>query len=195
MKKIGKIFIISAPTGVGKTTISAAVLEKISSEIDMRRVITYTTRPPRSGEINGKDYFFIKNDDFLAKKEAGFFLETNFYDDHWYGSPASILHDLDHGISYLMVVDRSGALSIAQKNSRVALIWLTVSDFAMIEKRLLDRGNTQPERLQIAMAEWHAEQQCPIFTYHITNDDGHFDQAVEKVCMVMRGTLRSKDHH
>lgn len=191
--KYGKIFVISAPTGVGKTTVSVKAFEHVGTELNLRRVITYTSRPQRPGEADGKDYFFVTTDDFSAKKERGFFLETNKYDHHWYGSPASILTDLDQGISYLMVVDRSGALHISQKTDRAVLIWLTVSDFAMVEKRLLSRSPANPEeqeqRIMIARSEWAAEQQAPIFTYHIINDDGKLDETVEKVCMIIRAEL------
>lgn len=189
----GLIFILSAPTGVGKSTVSARVLERIGQDAHLKRVITYTSRPQRPGEVNGKDYFFISKEDFLAKKEQRFFLETNQYDGNWYGSPASIITDLDQGISYLTIVDRAGMLNIIRQTPRVVTMWLTVSDFAMIEKRLISRTPTTPEkqrpRIMIAQSEWRAEQQAPLFTYHITNDDRRLEQTVEKVCMIIQAEL------
>jgi len=189
----GRLFILSAPTGVGKTTVSTKVLAQMPPQLNLKRVITYTSRPQRPGENDGKDYHFITAKDFTDRKEQGFFLETNEYDGNWYGSPASILADLDQGISYLMVVDRSGALLITQKINQAVLIWLTVSDFNMAEQRLLSRSPSSPEkqeqRIMIARREWHAEQQSPFFTYHITNDDGKLDTTVEKICMIIRAEL------
>lgn len=191
--KSGKLFILSAPTGVGKTTVSNKVLEQIGSAINLKPVITYTSRPQRHGEIDGKDYFFISVQDFIAKKEQGFFLETNKYDNNWYGSPASIIADLDQGISYLMVVDRSGALHITRKTDQAVLLWLTVSDFDMAKRRLLSRSpgahERQEQRIMIAQSEWHAELQTPLFTYHITNDDGRLNETVEKICLIIQTEL------
>src|SRR5436853_2205355 len=95
----GTLFIISAPSGGGKTTLVYEVIKRLAATIPLCKVITYTTRAPRPNEHNGDDYYFVTNEEFLAKKEHNFFIETTLYDTNWYGSPRSVLDGLTQGTS------------------------------------------------------------------------------------------------
>src|SRR5580698_9904346 len=90
-KTVGKLFIISAPSGGGKTTITQEVIARLGEKCHIQRAINYTSRPPRDNEVNGIDYHFITPEDFINKKASGFFLETTYYDNNYYGSPVSII--------------------------------------------------------------------------------------------------------
>lgn len=177
----GNLFIISAPSGAGKTTISQAVLKDCAAQMSLKKVITYTSRQPRLGELNGKDYHFLTPDEFKHRQQTGFFLETTEYSGNLYGSPASILEDLKMGISYLMVTDRPGALVIKKLVPSAILIWLYVDDIATLRQRLEKRGTdssvTIAQRLELAQQEMDQELSENIFDFHIKNND--FDQAVE----------------
>ncbi len=85
MSKIGKLFVISGPSGVGKSTVLDYLLEE--KEIDVIYSISATTRAPRSEEEDGKDYFFLNEKEFLKKKENGEFLETAVVHNNYYGTP------------------------------------------------------------------------------------------------------------
>jgi guanylate kinase len=171
----GKLFVVSAPTGGGKTTVVRRVLQHISSLMPISKVITYTTRQPRSNETPGIDYHFLTGKEFLAKKEQDFFLETTTYDNAWYGSPASIKVDLARGKSFIMVTDRPGACLLKTLIPEAILVWITVSSPAIIAQRLEQRGTEsveqQQRRLAIATHEIEIEREEPIFDYHVVNDD------------------------
>lgn len=170
----GKLFVVSAPTGGGKTTVVRKVLQQISNLMPISKVITYTTRQPRSNEIPGIDYHFVTAKEFLAKKEQSFFLETTTYDQAWYGSPASIKTDLAKGKSFIMVTDRPGASVLKTLMPEAVLIWITVSSPEVIAQRLAQRGTESAEqqqrRLAIATEEITIEREEPIFAYHVINN-------------------------
>ena len=88
---MGKLFIIPAPSGAGKTSLVTALLERIGQSHSLSRVITYTTKMPRSGDIHGRDYHFLSIDQFEQKIKEDFFLEWSVAYDHYYGSPKNIV--------------------------------------------------------------------------------------------------------
>jgi len=186
----GKIFIISAPTGGGKTSLSKALLDQ--DDLPLIRVITYTTRPRRGKEINGKDYYFISKKDFLEKESQGFFLETTKYDQHDYGSPKSIINDAKHGQSFLMITDRPGALHIKKLIPEAVLIWITLPNITIIAERLRNRGREKSKealqrRIDIAKKEIDIENREKEFTHHIMNIN--FDQALAQVKKIILSEL------
>jgi guanylate kinase len=175
MHSKGVLFILSAPTGGGKTTIATNVLGIVGKQYPFSRVITYTTRPMRPGEKNGIDYHFVTEKDFLEKKEANFFLETNNYDGKWYGSPRSVCTGLEQGKSFIAVTDRNGAHAWKKNIPDAVLIWLTVPDAAIIAQRLRKRGTDSEEviqrRIKLAAQEIAEEQKERFFSHHVMNDD------------------------
>jgi guanylate kinase len=178
----GKLFILSAPTGGGKTTVATNVLHIVGTKYPFSRVITYTTRLQRAGEQNGTDYHFVTEADFLKKKAEDFFLETNQYDGKWYGSPRSIIDDLKKGKSFLAITDRNGARAWKRNSPEAVLIWLDVSDVAIITQRLHKRGDpeeTIKRRIAIAAQEIAEEKQEHFFDHHVMNED--LATAVRKV--------------
>ncbi len=182
----GKLFILSAPTGGGKTTVATNVLHTVGQKHPFSRVITYTTRPQRPGEQNGVDYHFVTEADFLEKKDENFFLETNQYDGKWYGSPRSIIDDLKQGKSFLAITDRNGARAWKRNIPEAVLIWLDVSDVAIIAQRLHKRGDpeeTIKRRIVIAAQEIAEEKQEHFFDHHVMNED--LATAVRKVADII----------
>mgnify|MGYP002349698008 FL=1 len=94
MKNRGRLFIVAAPSGAGKTSVVTNAISKLRQTIPIERVVTLTTRPQRPGETDGVDYHFLSQKEFLKRKDAGFFIETTKYNDHYYGSPSSIIQDM-----------------------------------------------------------------------------------------------------
>jgi guanylate kinase len=168
-----KLFVVSAPTGAGKTTVVNEFFKK--HPLLVNRVITYTTRPQTAGEIDGKDYFFVSPADFEKKQKQDFFLETTIYDDFLYGSPRSILDAMDSGTSFIMITDRPGALYIKKLVPHAITIWLTVSHVQTLFDRLISRHRETDQRLaeRIALAkqEYESELDQKNFTYYVLNDD------------------------
>ena len=167
------LLLISAPSGGGKTTL---VHELLRTRRNMVRAITCTTRPPRPGEKNRVDYYFLKPDDFLRRVQAGNFLEHASVFGNSYGLLKSELLDkLRSGKDVLLNVDVQGAASIrqaaqAEPELREALVtvFLTPTSLAELERRLKKRGTDSLEviRRRIAAAK-HEVAQWKNFDYLI----------------------------
>ncbi|NBP02975.1 MAG: guanylate kinase [Proteobacteria bacterium] len=186
----GKLFVISAPSGSGKTTLVQAILKDASLQSVLKQTITYTTRPPRHGEINGKDYHFISIDEFKEKIDENFFIEWSTWYDHYYGSPFSTLKSLKEGTSYLMVLDRLGAKDVLQTYPQAILIWINPPSIEELEKRLLARGDSPTiikSRLQKASLEIQQEANEQLYKYHIVNDN--FDAALAQLSLIIKKEL------
>jgi guanylate kinase len=160
------LIVISAPSGGGKTTLCEQLLH---NHPEMTRAITCTTRAPRTGEIDGKDYYFINQDQFEKRIEAGSFLEHARVFDQSYGTPKpEVLDKLRQGQDVLLNIDVQGAATVcaraaADADLRHALVtvFLTPATVRELEARLLRRGTDSPaqlaKRLSVArheIAQW-----------------------------------------
>jgi guanylate kinase len=169
----GKLFVISAPSGAGKTTLVTALINDIGKSHVLERVVTYTSKSPRPAEVNGVDYHFITPQEFERRIAAGFFLEWSTAYGTYYGTPASIREGLNKGTSYIIILDRVGAQALTQLYKDVVLMWIEVSSLAILEERLKERGQDTPEqiarRLVLAQKEIESEKLTPFFHYHVMN--------------------------
>ena len=189
--KKGRLFIISAPSGAGKTTIANTVIGKIGHEFPLSKVITYTSRSPRKGEVQGQDYCFLSKKDFSERRDEGFFLETTEYNGQWYGSPQSIISDLDDGKSFIIITDINGAKSIAERIHQAVLIWLAPPSHEVLRKRLTNRGTESSDEIEkrIALSREEMDQVSNdnFFEYHVINDS--FDLASHELCQIIRAKI------
>ena len=147
--KLGKLFVITAPSGAGKTTLVQGVLERINDRTMLDRVITYTTRDARAHEEPGVDYHFVDQAVFLEMVERGEFLEWSTAYGHYYGSPYSVLDLLQNGLSYIMVVDAAGVHALQVKNISAIYVKITVSSHELLRERLLVRAQISQESKEI----------------------------------------------
>jgi len=171
---MGKLFILSAPSGAGKTSVARNVIQLIGDAHNIKRVITYTSRKPRSGESSGIDYCFISEDEFKKRIDQNFFLEYSTAYQSYYGTPRSILYDMANGKSFLLIVDHIGAGKVYKKVD-ATLIWLYTSNIDILRKRLLNRATENSKeiigRLQQAQKEIEQEKKVKLFHHHIENND------------------------
>ncbi len=197
MLSVGHLFVVSAPTGGGKTTIARRAFELLHKKGLLEKVITYTTRLPRLHEQNGVDYHFISIADFVAKQADGFFLETTSYDNNLYGSPRSVIDAIDHGKSFILVTDRAGAKTIKQLYPQAILIWLAAPSLATIVERLQNRGRETgielEQRIAIAAQEIIAEQENSLFDHYIVNND--LERASNDLRQLIEKTLQPSSQH
>jgi guanylate kinase len=159
------LIVISAPSGGGKTTLCQQVL---AAHPEMTRAVTCTTRPPRTGEVNGRDYYFMHEDEFSHRVEAGSFLEHARVFDHSYGTPKpEVLDKLRQGRDVLLNIDVQGAATVcaramADADLRHALVtvFLTPSTVRQLEERLLRRGTDGPAQMEkrLGVARHEIEQ-------------------------------------
>lgn len=172
--KPGKLFVITAPSGAGKTTLVQGVLDKINNRAILDRVITYTTRDARAHEINGVDYHFVSVADFLALREKNFFLEVSQVYGAYYGSPRSLLDDIRCGFSYIMVLDAAGVAQLQLQNVTACYIAITVKSIEELSQRLALRNteNDENREFRLHLAEQEQEKLKNLKISHIiVNED------------------------
>ena len=187
----GKLFIVAAPSGAGKTTLVNEAIKRLSTEFDISKVITSTTRTPRPGEINGKDYYFMSIQKFEEKLKDGFFLETTKYNGQLYGSPSSILDDLELGKSFIVVTDLLGVKEFKKVTPHANFFWVTAPSLEILKERLLKRKTTENDhvekRLKLAEEEMKEAEKPRLFDFNIVNDV--FDQTVAEICLLIKNEL------
>lgn len=171
----GKLFVISAHSGAGKTSLVNSLIKELASEVPLKKVVTYTTRVPRPGEVEGIDYYFLSTSDFELKIKESFFIEFSTVYGHYYGSPKDILSNMLSGLSYVMIVDQEGALRIKEFVPEARLIWVYVSNMQILSDRLFSRGTDHKDsikrRLAIAGQELEKSGLLERFDFRLLNDD------------------------
>lgn len=171
----GKLFIISAPSGAGKTSLIAATLKRLQNRWPIERVVTYTTKEPRNNEQDGIDYHFISPADFQKRIDHGFFLEWSTAYQTSYGSPRSIMNERGSGRSFILIIDRVGAERVKEQVDDAILIWIAAPSFKELERRLRHRATENPEqidrRLKRARVEIELEIENSLYDFTIINDD------------------------
>ncbi len=183
----GTLFVVSAPSGAGKTSLINAVLAELKSKYAIDRVITYTSKAPRSCEVNGVDYHFVTKEEFELLMQKGFFLENSTDYTAYYGTPAAIKNELASGKSLILIVDRRGARQVLDHVSDAILIWIHTGSVDELHKRLRDRGTETDaqisQRIMRAHIEIEAEKTESLYPHHILNDN--FDDAVHRLKTVI----------
>ncbi|MDP8236181.1 MAG: guanylate kinase [Candidatus Erginobacter occultus] len=142
----GRLFILSAPSGAGKTTVCEALLEKTDRA---KKAITTTTRPPRPGEKNGVDYFFLTEEEFKEKLAQGRFFEHALVYDYYYGSGRDYVESqLEAGYDMILVVDVQGARSIRELGVEAVFVYLLPPSLSELRRRLEGRKTDAPEVIE-----------------------------------------------
>lgn len=184
IERRGMLFVVSSPSGAGKTTLSRRVLER-DSQIDMS--VSYTTRPPRSNEVDGKDYFFVGEPTFLHMKENDEFLESATVFENHYGTPkAPVMNAIDKGKDVLFDIDWQGAQQLAEvvRGDLVTVFILPPSREAL-EQRLRGRAQDSDEVVAKRMAQADSEiSHYAEYGYVIVNDD--LDRASEELYAILQ---------
>jgi guanylate kinase len=182
--------ILSAPSGGGKTTIARRLLDQRS---DVGYSISCTTRPPRSGEVAGRDYFFLTPEEFRERRERGEFAECAEVHGHWYGTlRTQIERVLAEGKHVIMDIDVQGASQLARTYPHAVLVFVLPPSADVLLARLRARKTEDraslARRMMNALEELrHAED----YHYVVVNDD--LDRAVKRVAAVIEAETSRRE--
>jgi guanylate kinase len=179
----GILFIISAPSGGGKTSLVKALLE---AESEVRLSVSYTTRPPRPGEVNGRDYHFLSPGQFERMLEAGEFLESAVIYGYHYGTSRKwIESELARGRDVLLEIDWQGARQVRQVIPEGVSIFVLPPSHEVLEARLKGRAQDSAETITRRLAAAREEiGHVREYDYVIINDD--FNRAALDLRSIIR---------
>jgi guanylate kinase len=184
LQRRGLMFILSSPSGAGKTTIAHRLLEEEGAEL--RLSVSVTTRPMRPGEVDGQDYFFVDQAEFDRLVETDSFFEWAEVFGHSYGTPkAEIREQLKRGEDFLFDIDWQGTQQLYQRaQGDVVRVFLLPPSIEELEHRLRSRGTDSDEVIRSRMERARAEiSHWDAYDYVIINDD--IEDCFAKVKMIL----------
>ncbi len=179
----GILFIVAAPSGAGKTSLVAALLER---DRNLRLSVSYTTRAPREGEVEGRHYHFVDASTFQRMVERGEFLESaEVYGNRYGTSQAWVRQQLESGRDVLLEIDCQGAAQVRRLMPEAVGIFILPPSMEVLQRRLEKRGTEPPAALARRLAAARAEMsRVGEFDYVIIND--RFDEALDDLAAVVR---------
>ena len=184
MSKRGMLIVLSGPSGVGKGTVRKALFSQPGN--DFQYSVSMTTRQPRPGEVNGKDYFFVSKEEFEQHIREGQMLEYAKYVDNYYGTPLKYINDtLDEGKDVFLEIEVNGAMQVRSKCPDGVFIFLTPPDLMELRQRLIHRGTDSMEVINKRIPKAFGEiQMMQNYDYAVVNDQ--VDNAVTKIKDIIR---------
>jgi guanylate kinase len=187
---IGNLFIITAASGAGKTSLIKALLE---NEPSIKLSVSHTTRAPRPGEINGEHYHFVDEATFIAELNAGDFLESAQVHGAYYGTSQSVVTAaLQHGDDLILEIDWQGAAQVRQLYPQAISIFILPPSIEALEKRLNNRGQDSQAVIEKRLAAARNEMShVGEFDYVTINDE--FDVALEDLRAIIRASRLKRD--
>ena len=174
----GLIFVISAPSGTGKTTLVRGVMKQIP---DLRFSVSYTTRSPRANEREGEDYYFVSPSLFQKMVEKGEFLEWAEVLGNRYGTALESVNSLaSKGIDIILDIDTQGAKKVTEKMDQAVLIYILPPSLKVLQERLVKRGLDSPEIIRLRLANARRDiEEAHWYHYLIVNE--RIEDAIEKL--------------
>ena len=187
----GKLLVVSGPSGAGKSTVIRRMME---GRDDLRFSVSATTRPPRAGEADGRDYFFLSREQFEGMIREDVFLEYAEYVGNYYGTPkAPVLESLEKGVSVILDIEVQGASNVRRSMPDAVTIFLTPPSFEALEARLRGRGLDSEEKIRQRLTRAREEVlEIPKYDYIVINDD--VDEAAQELSAILLSSqCKAKD--
>lgn len=180
----GILVVVSGFSGAGKGTVMRTLLEKYDH---YSLSISVTTRAPRPGETDGKEYFFRSKEEFedLIREDA--LIEYAKYVDNYYGTPRAYVEEqLEQGKDVILEIELQGARKVKEKNPEALLVFVTPPSMEELRKRLIGRGTETPEVIASRMARAYEESEgMEEYDYLLVNDK--LEECVEQLHQIIRG--------
>jgi len=185
-----KLFVLSGPSGAGKDSVLTRLKER---ELPLHFVVTVTTRPPRPGEVDGREYHFVSEDRFRELRDKGELVEWAEVYGHFYGVPRwEIEEGRSRGKDVIVKVDVQGAAALKRLYPEAILIFLTTPSFEELAERLRQRRTETPFDLDLRLKTAFEEmKRRDFFDYNIVNSQ--LDKAVDELEAIIRGEVSGKD--
>lgn len=182
-RKEGLLFVVSAPSGAGKTSLCRALTADLEN---LRHSVSYTTRNPRPGEIDGRDYHFVSLERFRQMIEAGDFAEYAEVHSNFYGTSRRVLDGMRaEGIDIILDIDTQGAKQIREKyDDQAVFIFIMPPSLEILEERLRNRKSDHENEIKKRMQRARDEMRdYTAYNYVIVNRD--FDRALVEIRSVI----------
>ena len=182
MNEKGKLFVISGPSGAGKSTV---VFKAMEGRNDLCFSTSVTTRKPRPGEVDGREYFFVDLERFDEMVKNNELLEHAVYVANSYGTPRKYVEEkLDSGMNVLLDIEVQGARQVAQSKPDAVKIFIIPPSLQELERRLVGRGTDTARAIEARLIRARQEyREADIYDYIIVNDDP--DRAAEELTAII----------
>ena len=177
-RKKGLLFVVSAPSGAGKTSLCRAITDSLEK---LTHSISTTTRKPRPGEIDGRDYYFVSEERFREMIQAGDFAEWAEVHSNFYGTSRRVLDDMiSKGLDVILDIDTQGAKQIKAKYDTAVFIFILPPSLDILEERLRNRKSDHEDEIRKRMQRSREEiGDYAMYDYIIVNRD--FDRALTEL--------------
>lgn len=181
-KKTGMLIVLSGPSGIGKDSVLKIILKERK---DLKLSISYTTRPPRKGEVNGVDYHFVSKQEFEKFIENGEMLEYATYCGNYYGTRSfEIDEELKNGSSMILEIEVQGARQVINKCKDVVSIFIVPSSIKELKNRLIVRGLDSEETINNRILAAEEEILSAVnYNYIVVNDE--LNVCAEDICKII----------
>ncbi len=174
----GILFVVSAPSGAGKTTLCKAITGSLEN---ITHSISYTTRQPRPGEVDGRDYYFVSQKRFQEMIESGDFAEYARVHSNYYGTSKRVLQDMvQEGIDVILDIDTQGARQIKSSAGKAVFIFIMPPSMEILEERLRNRKSDHEDEIRKRMQRAVEEiRDHAMYDYIVINRD--FERALSEL--------------